>query len=52
MHPLLIITVVVLIVQYALAWHDQPARNDRRTDDSSSKVQPGVNVAPQLKTGS
>ena len=29
MHPLLIITVVVLSVLYALAWHDQPARNDR-----------------------
>jgi hypothetical protein len=38
MHPLLIITVVVLSVLYALAWHNQPARKDRRTDESASKV--------------
>jgi hypothetical protein len=51
MHPLLLIAVVVLSVLYALAWHDQPARNDRRTDEPSSKAQPGVKAAPQLKTG-
>lgn len=38
MHPLLIITIVVLSVLYALAWHDQPARNDRRIDEPSSKA--------------
>jgi len=51
MHPLLIITVVVLSVLYALAWHDQPARIDRPTDESSSNAQPRVNLAGQLRTG-
>jgi hypothetical protein len=51
MHPLLIITVVVLSVLYAFAWHDQPARNGRRTDESPSKAQPGADVAPLLKAG-
>jgi len=51
MHPFLIVAVVILTVLYAFAWHDQPARNDRRTDEPSSKAQPGANVAPQLKTG-
>jgi hypothetical protein len=40
MHPLLIITIVVLSLLYALAWHNQPARNDRRTNESLSKAQP------------
>ena len=51
MHPLLLITFAVLSVLYAFAWHNQPARNDRRTDEPSSKAQRGANVAPQLKTG-
>jgi len=51
MDPLLIITAVVLIVLYAFAWHDQPARNGRQTDEPSLKAQREATVAPQLKTG-
>jgi len=42
MHPLLLIAVVVLTALFALAWHDQPARDDRQTDGPASKDQPGV----------
>jgi len=50
MHPVLLITIVILSVLYSLAWHDQPARKERPINESSSKAPKDPILRRQLKS--